>query len=149
MGFVIYVRRLLSAVLAIALTHLGVVARAPAHAHHGDTPHSLHAVELYASDAHASHHHASHSRGSHHHGLTDHGDEATGDDDAGDHQKGSDETDRGTIVHVHSSPQFTPADVEHSVLMLVAVRAPMRPTHAFGLSSWSGAPPFRPPRNVL
>ena len=136
------VRRLLSAIVALALTHFGVVASGAVHAHDGDVPHGVHAVELHGmavDHGHAAHHH-------HHHAdLDDAADEGTlaeGDD-------GTDMNEGGTIVHAHSGPQFAPSHGVLSSYVPVAVSEPLHPPIVRAASTWSGAPPFRPPRAAL
>jgi hypothetical protein len=133
-------RRLLSAVLTLALAHFGVVATAPAHAHEVETPHGVHAATL------------------HDHVFTDHDyddrhehADARGGANDGDlaGAQGSDADGTHTVFHVHCCPHFAPVDPGLKPSAPMAIAARLRPPDVSGSPTASSAPPFRPPRTFL
>ncbi len=136
-------RRLISAVLTLALAHFGVVATAPAHAHEVDAPHGTHALELHHY-AFAEHDHADR------HDQADRRADASGHGhDGADGAADTDGDGSHTVFHVHCCPHFAPADPAVKPSAPVASAARLTPPDAAALRTVSAAPPFRPPRSFL
>ncbi len=136
-------RRLLTGILAIALTQFGVMAAAPAHAHAGEIPHGMHAVAAEAV-------------------LTDqagvydaHGDQTVAlplDTVVPDQNQGEGRGDTNgsePLTHVHVYPEIAPAGAHTAAFLPSALAALVRPVGDVSPISYGSAPPLRPPRTIL
>lgn len=137
-GKMAQIRRTFVGLLVIAMTHFGVMATAPAHAHEGDG-HGMREIVLA---------HAHDEAVEQHQGSGDHHDDEAQHSDPSDGALPADEANHGEHAHVHGGPQFAPitdvvvaAPATYSAQTWPALTAP-------GLSH-SSFPPLRPPRAIL
>jgi hypothetical protein len=141
-------RRLLTGILAFALTQFGVIAVAPAHAHESGAAHGLRAIVL-------THDHSDIAdRGDHHH---DHDDDADVSealpvvaDGAGEQPAEPDpDSNHGEHVHVHACPQFAPLGNDTAAYVPVSYAELLWPLTSAPAMRHSSSPPLRPPRASL
>ena len=132
-------RRLFVGLLAVAVTHFGVMATAPAHAHEGGGSHGMREIVL-------THDHED-AADEHHDDAGEHQDEAS----AADVPSGSvptDDSNHGEHAHVHGTPQFTTASAV-IVTTPVVFTEQAWPSLRAPPASNSSFPPHRPPRAIL
>lgn len=149
----VLLRRLLTALLAVALMQFGIVATAPAHAHEGDAPHGVPVVVLDSAPTSP----LGAVESGHGHGH-DHSDEADlaavslevaapGQPPAPDGR--GDTNGSESVTHVHGCAQFAAADAAAFSCPAFALTVLVAPIGDFSLISHSSAPPLRPPRTIL
>lgn len=131
--------RLLTGLLALALTSFGVVATAPAHAHQDGPGHGVR--ELVFAHAHVDLEQAGagHQHDDHH--TPNGADDPSKSDSTG---PGQDEH-----AHVHACPQFTPCDPSETLLAQDFGRDEPWPVISVNALRHSSFPPLRPPRAIL
>jgi ABC-type Zn2+ transport system substrate-binding protein/surface adhesin len=137
-----WARRLLSAILTLAVVQFGALAIAPAHAHEDGASHGVR--ELSLSHGHA-HHGADRDDAPHHHDHDHDADVSSSDDGAlpGGNQRGDgnrgDPGEGEHAAHVHGCPQFAPAEavgVEFAGIALFAKTGPQVFEHIASRVSW-------------
>lgn len=132
-------RRLLTGFLALALTHFGVLATAPAHAHEVGSGHGVR--EMVLAHAHGDLEQGDHSDDDHHAPDMNEADEQPGRNSPG--------SSHGEHAHVHAYPQFTPADFSDTSPDRIYGREAPWPVTSVSALSHSSFPPLRPPRVLL
>lgn len=147
----VLLRRLLTALLAIALMQFGIVATAPAHAHEGDAPHGVPVIVL-GSAASAPLGTVESGHGHDHSGQADLAAvsldvAAPGQPPAPDGR--GDTNGSESVTHVHGCAQFAAADAAAFSCPAFALTVLVPPIGDFSLISHSSAPPLRPPRTIL
>ena len=147
-------RRLLSVIIAFALTQFGVLATAPAHAHADGAGHGVREMVVahghaHVDSGHAVHHHAG-SAG--HHEDDHHDDLADTDASPAPDSPAPDSNDIGhgeDAMHVHACPQFAPVEGGAAAVVLSAYAELVWPAMLTPAVSHSSFPPLRPPRSIL
>lgn len=138
----VLLRRLLTGLLAFALTQFGVIASAPAHAHEGGNSHGVREIVL-SHDAPAAHHHDDGDHRTDHDQMTA---ELTGDIDS---TLPPEEGGRGEQAHVHACPQFASISGQVNLTAPTMLREMSWPGLSAAAVTYSSSPPLRPPRTGL
>jgi hypothetical protein len=141
-------RRLLTGILAFALTQFGVMAVAPAHAHDSGAAHGLRAIVL------THHQNDIADRGDHHHDHDDDADDsealaviaASADEQPADPDPDSS---HGEHAHVHACPQFAPLGDATAAYVPISYAELLWPLASAPAVLNSSSPPLRPPRAIL
>lgn len=137
-------RRLLTGLLVLAVTHFGVMATAPAHAHEATGGHGVREIVLAHHDPEPA---------AHHHGGADHDEHESAAPEAaidtGSNDSGTGDASHGEHAHVHACPQFAPISGQ-SGLAVPAMQLELTwPARAAQAVSYLSSPPLRPPRQLL
>lgn len=140
----VLIRRLMTGLLTLAVTHFGVLATAPAHAHEDPGGHGVREIVLSHQDAEpAAHHHGGAGHDGHERATL----EAATDTESKESRTG--DASHGEHAHVHVCPQFAPISGRSALAATVMQLEMAWPVRAAPAVSYLSSPPLRPPRQLL